>query len=251
MRSAWAEIGRLRTAPAHGGCLLTCEPTLVPHQVFISIPESDAFNALLGKEREAEFSMQHALSHAKDSLHATNPVRKKLRLFVYHTHATQPRAPPAPGSILRPAAPPTGDVPSWTLHIVGRVMDADPPAAGSAAAAAAAIAAMSTAGQTLGGSGFAGASAAGAAGASSSAVGAGGQLALSGSSGPLPIPPPAPGAPGSKQHLGAEYFMRRVEVGQWRRGREACIGAGVGGVRGDGRGGCGADGWAIHIPGWM
>jgi len=89
------------------------------------IPESMAFLKLQEYERKIDDLIQHKRSDIKEAVLMPDHVKKRLRLYIYNTHAHQKQG----------SAGSSSDPPSWALYINGRVLDADAPSATSALAA--------------------------------------------------------------------------------------------------------------------
>jgi len=177
--------------------------------VSICIPESRAFTSLLEKEHEVDVLVHQRLCELKEAIKQPERVKKKMRLYVFHTHMHQPSTSSrgsvgsAAGELLRPPAPAPhpGDVPCWALHVVGRVMELDAPAPAASVSGAPAVS-----GSLQQQSSNVGSTVVNAGGAAAAKPADRTLLQSAGSSGPQPVPT------GPKEKIGATYFFRRVEV---------------------------------------
>eukprot|EP00955_Chlamydomonas_euryale_P083007 363790-Chlamydomonas_euryale.AAC.14 len=151
----------------------------------------------------------HEHEHTQEAIKQPERVKKKMRLYVFHTHMHQPSTSSrgsvgsAAGELLRPPAPAPhpGDVPCWALHVVGRVMELDAPAPAASVSGAPAVS-----GSLQQQSSNVGSTVVNAGGAAAAKPADRTLLQSAGSSGPQPVPT------GPKEKIGATYFFRRVEV---------------------------------------
>jgi hypothetical protein len=134
-------------------------------QVYPLIPESALFNQLVMQERELDNQIKRQrLAIQAATVPYDHPVMKRLRIYIFATHAHQPAAAAAdqdaskqqlqPHQVLpRTSSSGAGqqhggsssslqEPPSWTLNLWGRLVDLNDPAPPADSAPAALLAAM-------------------------------------------------------------------------------------------------------------
>lgn len=94
-------------------------------QVAHFVPESAIFSRLLHYERRINDAINHRKSEIREAMFMPEHIRKRLRLYIYNTHAHTAKAGDASTSA-------TTEPPSWTLTIHGRLVDPPGPAAAPA-----------------------------------------------------------------------------------------------------------------------
>eukprot|EP00897_Mesotaenium_endlicherianum_P003260 jgi/Mesen1/2962/ME000176S02000 len=127
----------------------------LPERVAALVPESALYSQLLELERQVDATLARKKLDIQEALKHPPRSPRILRVYVFNTHANQPQqqqpaaAADAGGNGAAAAAP---EPPSWTLHIVGRLVDNTPgagmgvgPSGGSSKVGDSATAAMSPA----------------------------------------------------------------------------------------------------------